>query len=205
MRTAHDIARARRSRAGFTLLEMLIALGLVALVVTNIVLAMDGSTKAYEVSSSRVEVEDQARRTLDKIALAVMGSSREGLAPGQQFPLHTDTLTYQLNLGYEDGEAVWSDPERIEREEQAAQITWSKNPGVAGEQRVVWTKWVRDHMAGEIGGNFIDDNGNGLIDERGLSFTIEEDLVTIRLTLERTGVDGNPVTVALETQVNVRN
>lgn len=205
MSNAHDIARARRSRAGFTLLEMLIALGLVALVVTNIVLAMEGSTKAYETSSSRVEVEDQARRTLDKIALAVMGSSREGLAPGQQFPLDTHVLTYQLILGYEDGAAVWSDPERIEREEQAAQITWSKNPGVAGEQRVVWTKWVRDTMAGEIGGNLIDDNGNGLTDERGLSFTIEEDLVTIRLTLERPGLDGNPVTVALETQVNVRN
>jgi prepilin-type N-terminal cleavage/methylation domain-containing protein len=205
MNTAPDIARARRPRAGFTLLEMLIALGLVALVVTNIVLAMQGSTKAYETSSSRVEIEDQARRTLDKIALAVMGSSREGLAPGQQFPLDTHVLTYQLILGYEDGEAVWSDPERIEREEQAAQITWSKNPGVAGEQRVVWTKWVRDTMAGEIGGNLIDDNDNGLTDERGLSFTIEEDLVTIRLTLERPGLDGNPVTVALETQVNVRN
>ena len=205
MNASCDIARARRSRAGFTLLEMLIALGLVALVVTNLVLAMDGSTKAYEVSSSRVEVEDQARRTLDKIALAVMGSSREGLAPGQEFPFDTHVLTYQLILGYEDGEAVWSDPERIEREEQAAQVTWSKNPGVAGEQRVVWTKWVRDTMAGEIGGNGIDDNGNGLIDDRGLSFTIEEDLVTIRLTLERTGVDGNPMTVALETQVNVRN
>jgi type II secretory pathway pseudopilin PulG len=205
MRHAHDIRRARRSRAAFTLLEMIISLGLVALVVTNIVLAMRSSTQAYEVGSSRVEVEDQARRTLDKIALAVMGSSREGLAPGQLHPLHTPSLTYQLILGYEDGEAVWSDPERIEREQQAAQITWSKNPGVAGEQRVVWTKWVRDYMAGEIGGNLIDDNENGLIDERGLSFTIEEDLVTIRLTLEKVAPDGTRVTVPVETQVNVRN
>lgn len=205
MRHAPDIRRARRSRAAFTLLEMLISLALVALVVTNIVLAMRTSTQAYEVGSSRVEVEDQARRTLDKIALAVMGSSREGLAPGQLYPLDTPSLTYQLILGYEDGEAVWSDPERIEREQQAAQITWSKNPGAAGEQRVVWTKWVRDYMAGEIGGNGVDDNDNGLIDERGLSFTIEEDLVTIRLTLEKVAPDGTRVTVPVETQVNVRN
>lgn len=204
MNTAHDIRRARPSRAGFTLLEMVISLALVALVVTNIVLAMNGSTKAYEVGSSRDEVEDQARRTLDRIALAVMGSSREGLAPGQEAPLHTHVLTYQLNLGYEDGEAVWSDPERIEREEQAAQITWKKNPGVAEEQRVVWTKWVRDYMDGEVF-NGVDDNGNGLIDEKGLSFTIEEDLVTIRLTLEKTAPDGSRITVPLETQVNVRN
>lgn len=193
-----------RTRAGFTLLETIISVGLVALVVTNIVMAMDSSTKAYQAGASRVEVEDQARRTLDRIALAVMGSSREGLAPGQEFPLDTASLTYQLNLGYQDGEVVWSDPERIEREEQAAQITWSKNPDVAGEQRVVWTKWVRDYMQGEVQ-NGVDDNGNGLIDEKGLSFTIEENLVTIRLTLEKIGPDGHPVTVPLETQVDVRN
>jgi len=193
-----------RTRAGFTLLEMIISVGLVALVVTNIVMAMDSSTKAYEAGASRVEVEDQARRTLDRIALAVMGSSREGLAPGQEFPFDTDSLTYQLNLGYQDGEVVWSDPERIRREEVAAQITWSKNPGIPGEQRVVWTKWVSEYMKGEVL-NGIDDNGNGLIDEKGLSFTIEENLVTIRLTLEKTGPDGNSVTVPLETQVDVRN
>lgn len=204
MRRAPDVLRARRSHAGFTLLEMVISIGLVALVITNIVMAMDSSTKAYRAGASRVEVEDQARRTLDRIALAVMGSSREGLAPGQEFPFDTHVLTYQLNLGYQDGEVVWSDPERIQREEQAAQITWSRNPGDPDEQRVVWTKWVRDYMQGEVF-NGIDDNGNGLVDEKGLSFTIEEDLVTIRLTLEKAGPDGNPVTVPLETQVDVRN
>lgn len=204
MKRAHGNARARRSRAGFTLLEMVIALTLVALVVTNIVMAMESGTKAYEAGSSRGEIEDQARRTLDRIALAIMGSTRDGLAPGQEAPLHTSSLTYQLNLGYEDGEAVWSDPERIERDEQAAQIAWLRNPGAAEEQRVVWTKWVREYMDGEVQ-NGIDDNGNGLIDESGLSFTLEEDLVTIRLTLERPGPDGRPVTVPLMTQVNVRN
>jgi len=204
MRIARDIRRARASRAAFTLLEMVISIGLVALVVTNIVLAMDTSTKAYEVGSSRVEIEEQARRTLDRIALAIMGSSRDGLAPGQEHPLHTSSLTYQLNLGYQDGEAVWSDPERIEREEEAALIAWSRNPGAPEEQRVVWTKWVREYMNGEVA-NGIDDNGNGLIDEKGLSFTINGDLVTIRLTLERVGPDGTALTVPLETQVNVRN
>jgi len=204
VKTHAHIFRASSTRAAFTLLEVVIALGLVTLVVTNIVLAMDSSTKAYEASSSHREVEDQARRTLDRIALAVMGSSKDGLAPGQQFPLDTASLTYQLNLGYKDGEAVWSDPERIEREEAKAQVTWSKNPETPEEQRIVWTKWVREYMDGEVF-NGIDDNGNGLIDEKGLSFTIQEDLVTIRLTLERVGPDGHPVTVHLETMVNVRN
>lgn len=200
MRRAHD----ERSRAGFTLLEVAISIGLVALVIANIVMAMDSSTKAYQSGASREEVEDQARRTLDRIALAVMGASREGLAPGQETPLDTDSLTYQLNLGYQDGETVWSDPERIQRDAQA-QVTWSKNPGIPGEQRVVWTKWVREFTAGELGLNGIDDNGNGLTDERGLSFTIQDDLVTIRLTLEKSGSDGNPIVVPLETQVDVRN
>lgn len=204
MRTASDIRRARRPRAAFTMLEMIISLALVGLVVTNIVMAMNSSTKAYESGASRIEVEDQARRTLDRIALAVMGSSRDGLAPGQEHPFHTDSLTYQLNLGYEDGEAVWSDPERIRAEEAAAQITWSKNPGAPEEQSVVWTRWVREYMDGEVF-NGVDDNGNGLVDESGLSFTLEGDLVTIRLTLEKVGADGQPVTVPLETQVNVRN
>lgn len=204
MRRAAAIRPARTARAGFTLLEVVIALGLVVLVVSNVVMALSSSTKAYEAGSSRGEVEDQARRTLDRIALAVMGSSRAGLAPGQEFPLDTSSLTYQLNLGFEDGEAVWSEPERIEREVGPGQVTWKRNPGTAEQERVVWTNWVREFMAGEVF-NGVDDNGNGLVDEKGLSFTLEASLVTIRITLEREGPDGNPITVALETQVDVRN
>jgi prepilin-type N-terminal cleavage/methylation domain-containing protein len=204
MSSAGGNDRAPGRNGGFTLLEMLIACSLVGLVVTNIVLAMNSSTKAYETGASCSQVEDQARRTLDRIALAVMGSSREGLAPGQEFPLDTSSLTYQLNLGYEDGEPVWSAPERIERVDAGEQVVWIQNPATPERRQVVWSKWVRDYLAGETF-NGIDDNGNGLIDEKGLSFTIEENLVTIRLTLERKGPDGRLITVPVETQVNVRN
>ena len=53
--------------------------------------------------------------------------------------------------------------------------------------------------------NNVDDNMNGITDETGLSFVVDGDSVTIRLTLERMNKEGNPVRVSKETTVTCRN
>ena len=53
--------------------------------------------------------------------------------------------------------------------------------------------------------NGVDDNGNGLIDEQGLAFTIFRNTVTIRLSLLRLSADGQPIEKTVETTVTCRN
>jgi hypothetical protein len=64
--------------------------------------------------------------------------------------------------------------------------------------------WVRELLEGELP-NGLDDNGNGLIDESGLSFEIDGDTITIRLTLERFDAEGTLITRTVETAVTLKN
>jgi prepilin-type N-terminal cleavage/methylation domain-containing protein len=193
-----------RPRGGFTLVEVMIALALGALVLVNVVMVLDTSSKAYEAGTSVNEMEFQADRTLDRIALAIMSSRRESLMIAAETPLMATSLSYHSTLGMEDGEVVEGEPERIEFVIVEGQVRWTENPGLAGERSVIWANWVRDFLEGELP-NGVDDNGNGLIDETGLSFDVDGERVNIRLTLERPGPDGKNITRTRETVVVCRN
>mgnify|MGYP000916787162 FL=1 len=68
----------------------------------------------------------------------------------------------------------------------------------------MWTRASAKFLEGEIS-NGIDDNGNGLIDERGLSFEVQGKMVVIRITIEKPGPEGTLSTKTLETRVTCRN
>ena len=198
-------ARTTARRAGFTLIEVMVAITLLGLVVTNLYMVLADSSKAFGSEAAVFDAEMQARRTLDRIAMAVIGSSRDSLFQTPVSPVSTSELSFKSNLGVEDGEPVWSDPQKISMtEEQDAAVTWFENPGAPAERRIVWSKWVRAFADGEIS-NGVDDNGNGLVDEKGLSFEIEGDMVVIRLTIEKVAPDGTVVTRQLESRVTCRN
>ena len=84
------------------------------------------------------------------------------------------------------------------------QVIWRDKPGEVDERSVVWSRWVSDFLENELP-NGIDDNGNGLIDESGLTFVIDGSMVTIRLTLQRTGSDGKSSVYSREATVHCRN
>jgi hypothetical protein len=166
-------------------------------------LRMSRTSEASDVGA--IELEDQARRLLDRISYAIVGTDKEKLFPDPATPIHSSELSYEVVIGVEDGELVWGDPERIGLEpDDATRLVWNRNPGDVDQQRSVWCNVVRPFIAGEIP-NGIDDNGNGLVDERGLSFTMEGNMVTIRVTLERMRREGPPLTQVVETTVRVRN
>lgn len=190
--------------AGWTLLELLMGLVLLTLLVMKTYETVSVATEAAEDVTEDVVIEDQARRVLRQIAYAVMGANRESLAPDAAAPFSTEDLRYQVNLGIQDGVVVWSDPEQIAMNEDDLEVFWRQNPDAEGERRVVWTKLVSPYLEGELP-NGMDDNGNGLIDEEGLSFTVAGDSVTIRITLQRQAGDGELLTRTLETTVTCRN
>ncbi len=198
------VPRSRSPRSGLTLIELMLAVVLLAIVFAKAHEALTSASKSSGRETREMVLEDQARRVLRQIAYAVMGANRETLIPDTEAPLSTEDLRFQVNLGIQDGEVIWSDPEGVSLEETAAAVFWSQNPGAVDEQRVVWTKLVAPYLAGELP-NGMDDNGNGLIDEKGLSFVVDRNSVKISLTLERVGDDGERTVNTVSTTVTCRN
>jgi hypothetical protein len=193
-------------RAGWTLIEVVLAATLTVGVVTKAAFVVHSALGLAGVEGASMHYEDQARRVMERIQLAIMGSDRDTLFPEIE-EIHSKSIRYNFSLGLEDGAVVWSAPEEIRLAPGAGAegaVEWRENPGAADERRAVWTSLVSPLLEGELV-NGVDDNGNGLIDEDGLSFVLEGDRVVIRLTLRRPEVDGRTVTETVESIVYCRN
>ena len=188
-------------RAGWTLVELLLAAGLTGLVMAKAAFVLREAFRAAGRSTATMHSEDQARAVMERISLAVMGSDKDSLFPGVE-SVHSSAIRYSMSLGLENGELVWSDPEEIRLD--GTSIQWRENPDAAEERRVTWSNIVSPLLAGETV-NGVDDNGNGLVDEDGLSFVLEGDSVRIRLTIQRPEVDGRTVPQTVESVVYLRN
>jgi len=191
-------------RSGYTLVELSICMVLLVIVTFKAAMLFDIATETQTEDTAQVALEDQARRTLDQIAFAVMGADRETLFPDPASPTYSEDVEYHVSLGVQGGVVIWGDPEKIALGGAGSQVVWSQNPGAANERRVVWANVVRPFLEGEVF-NGVDDNGNGLVDEKGLNFTLQGDRVTIRMSLERTNSDGNVYTQSVESSVTLRN
>ena len=97
------MSRPHARRDGFTVIELIIAMTLVGLVLTKLTLVMEQARRAHEDESVSMALGDQANELLDKIAYALVGSSREKLLPGSSAPFFGASLSYQISLGVEDG------------------------------------------------------------------------------------------------------
>lgn len=191
-------------RSGLTFIEITISMVLLVIIGFKASLLLGMAAEVGEQKTTRIVLEDQAMRVLDQVSFAVMGADRETLFPDPDSPTYTEIVDYNVSLGVQDGEVVWSDPERIEMSAAADQVVWTSRPGEVNERRVVWCNIVRPFLAGELP-NGVDDNGNGLVDESGLNFTLQGNTVQIRLTLERTNADGDLINETVETRVTLRN
>lgn len=195
----------RERRSGFTIIELLIALALLTILFVKLTMVINEASKTHRRESLVMALEDQAILVLDRISFAIIGSDAETLIPEPEAPFFTPEIEYQVSLGVEDGEVVWSDPEIIGLDEtDPALLYWGKNKDALDERVVVWCRTVAELMKDELL-NGVDDNGNQITDETGLSFVVDGDSVTIRLTLERLGKEGEPIRVSKETTVTCRN
>lgn len=191
--------------AGFTLIEVGVAVVLAGVVLANILLVLSDTRERFVVQSVNKDVDAEARRALDRIAKAVMGAVRDGLYTSLSAPLSAESINFASVIGVQDGQPVVSEPQRIAMTEDPAwSVTWYLNPGQEQETHVIWARDLANLGQGEVP-NGLDDNANGLIDEKGLAFEVEGPMVRITLTIERQGPDGKPVTKRLETKVTCRN
>lgn len=180
-------------RAGFTLVETLVALTIFALVAVNIAVVLRAGRAAAATGTFMATLSDELNQTVDRIALALMGADAAALDGPQLKPLSSEYVRFQACLGVEEGSVVHGPIEEIEwaaSTDESGRILWRENPESAEERRVVWSSAVPHTYMHEVAGNGVDDNGNAIEDEGGLAFTMDGARVDIHVTVERVGQDG---------------
>lgn len=155
-----------------------------------------------------LELEVLAAQTLDRVVLALMSAQAEGIDPLNEAPLNDRQITYVISRGVDqNGDVVWSDPESVGLVDGTDEVVWQRNPGAPDELRVVWGRYVAQAALGESIGNLADDNGDGLIDEYGLSFHLDDGgaSAVIQLSLARETEAGNMLRTSARQRVAFRN
>ncbi|MEW6071984.1 MAG: type II secretion system protein [Planctomycetota bacterium] len=194
----------RRDRRGFTLLELIFAIGLLTFVVIKLTIVLSEAREVHSRETAAMTLEDRAREILDRVSYALIGADAGTLDPAASFPFFAHGLEYKISLGIEDGETVWSDVEYIGLAEGSPELRWGRHMGEPDEEIVVWCRNVAELIEDELA-NGADDNGNEMADETGLTFTMVGDTVTILLTLETAGDAGGNPQCTVETKVTCRN
>lgn len=189
-------------RSGLSLVELLIALALTALIVSQTTILLDAANQSNELQTVQADLESRGRLAIDRIALALMGADLASITPEPIHPLHTSEIAFGRWLGTQDGVEITSDQERIRMSEDGGSVIWSQESRIRRE--VVWCNVVTRYLDGEQP-NDADDNGNQLVDEAGLTFYIEGRRVLVELSVGSVTRSGSRHTKKFMTEVTCRN
>jgi hypothetical protein len=209
------------SRQGLTLVEAAIALTLLMVVLFGAANVMRQAQGAFETGRALTALQTKTHRTLHRIADHLVPAELGSLDPVPGEVLASTTLGYRHPIGVDDTDIEWGPTLQLRLELDSGEVddgldndgdglrdesnlVWRREPGTPQEVRVVWCRDVRRNLEGEEP-NLIDDNGNGLIDERGLAFQLVGDVLTIRLSLESPVPGGAPLVTTAQTSVRIRN
>lgn len=209
------------TRSGFSLVELTVAVALLAIVLTAVLIL--GSTTSSAVTTGTVssDVDTVLGRTLERVSRELVVTGLGVLQPDPLPPFGSEVLDYQKPVGVSSGVALWSNRHRIGFEYENGEIDdgldnnhngladegvvfWTQDVNLPTERRVVFCHSVREYLEGEQA-NGLDDNGNGLTDERGFCVVRQGETLIVRVTIERRGAKGRRFTQTLTTSVKPRN
>jgi prepilin-type N-terminal cleavage/methylation domain-containing protein len=199
-------------RSGFTLVEVLIASVIFALISVNIAMVTRTGSQATANGLLHELLDSELDLTLDRIKLALMSASADNVYPQVSAPASNERIEFSTSLGVQSGIHVMGDPERIEwipSENDTGRVIWTQSLGLPGERQIQWSRSVPTLQNKEVL-NLNDDNQNGLVDEPGLSFhmnhaTDEEMQVFITLTITKTDASGNLIPANRQVNITCRN
>jgi hypothetical protein len=175
-----------------------VSVTLVGALLAAVALTTRTASRSYEQGRHRDQLGTRADRALERLADEFGDAERAGLLPEPLEPWGSSFLAYRHATGFVDGEVVFGTTT------EEGSVVSTVNAGLPDEQRTVLARGVPRLLEGELE-NGEDDNQNGLIDEPGLSFVAHEDVLTIRLTLQSVGPEGQPSVRTVETSVRMRN
>ena len=208
------------ARGGFTLVELAVAMVLLSVIGGLFFLTTETTSNATRTGVAVAELDARALRALDRVCESLKSSSGDLVTPKAASPFSGTQLDFKRGLGADGaGKVVWGPLERFALVYDEAndgvdndgdglvdegKLVWTEKPGLAGSRSSVVCEGVREYLAGEkLDGN--DENGNGLIDERGFALVFDGNRVTVRLTLESRDGDGHPLSTTVQRSVVFRN
>ena len=209
--------RARPSDRGMTLVELAIATTILATVVVALAAGMSTAFGVFRGTVTFVDLERRANAALDKIASELADVPESALITDLEAVDFTSSISYQRQTGWADGAPVFG---------PVTTIAWAPDPmdptdgkdndgdgvideGVitrkaGSESPITIATNVALLFEGETDDNK-DENGNGLADETGLSFSLEGGAVAIRITMTRRGPDGEVSTASAESSIRLQD
>lgn len=216
------VGQTRATNQGFTLIELAITMGIAGLVLGSLARVLDSSKSNYGRGSAVAQVQNDARRTLDRVAAELENGGFGTLLPNP-VGVAVDDLVFQAATGIDGatGALLFGNSNRLRFVYETGEmnngldddgdglidegcLVLTKNYLLAGEVRVVLAHGVAEFLEGETA-NGADDNSNGLVDERGFCMTRAGNLLQVRLTLARPVTGGDPAIASVETALRLKN
>lgn len=209
-------------RSGTTLVEVVLGLSLFCVFASSAFLAMDSSSRSFRTEAAAVNLDYLSRKALDEVCDRMRAADFNSITPAPAVGAPFSTLSFEVAIGFDavNGEPAWGPVETLSWESDPTdpddgidndadglidegQLVWQE-AGADG-RRVVVCSWVSAALEGEIAGNNKDDNGNGLVDERGFCIEYVGSRALARLTLERPDPSGRIVRRSSTRTVTPRN
>jgi prepilin-type N-terminal cleavage/methylation domain-containing protein len=204
----------KNEQSGFSIIEMVISVSLLAVVLASASMAVKRGNDLFVQVSVNNDVSSRSARTINRVVQELRGASDTTFVQDLRTPtgvlpkVWSPMLEFQVAEDW-NGAVVWGAPRRLVLELQAGEVdnglddnrnglvdertlVLLTNPGMADEERLVLAHGVAELLEGELP-NGLDDNGNQIVDEQGFCLDLDEDALTIRLTLERMGPQGRVV------------
>jgi hypothetical protein len=209
------------SRRGVTAVELAFGLALLALLVGFSAQLADTGRGAYTTASTKAAGDLRARRAIDRVAEELSLAVASTLLPVPDDLFGTEELVFRqvesidgtnvtmappvrLRLEYDEGErddGLDNDGDGLVDE---CRLVLTRDLGGEGEHEIILLRDVNELHEGELE-NAEDDDGNGLVDERGFCVSLEDGLLTVRITTA-TPTDGGPPNLrSFETSLMLRN
>lgn len=216
--------------AGFTVIEVLISLGVLASLLLISLRVGTSSSSAYRQATTGAQLSAEAKLTVDRVAMELQMAS-----VGTFFPdldaggvTNTSSLTFQQLVDIVGAAPVYGGPTpgevmQLDLRLSAGEVddgldndgdglvderslVLVRDLGAASELEVTLCANVTERLEGEGGlPDGEDDNGNGLVDEAGFDIARNGDVLTIRLSVAGTDFRGQTMVRTAETAVRLRN
>lgn len=212
--------RARRSRAGFSLLELSMAVSLFAVVMGSaLTLVLDGRDLA-RASQQRASATRKAQAALDR-ALDELREASEAITPDPSGASGADNLQFQVPLTVNGSVVTWSGVRILRFEADPAdplgggdqdsdglidegRLVFVRDAGALNERRVVLANNVPLRDPDELVNN-ADDDGDGVSDEGGFNVRRVGGVLTLRLVVSEPGVGATRQIGRAEASLVLRN
>ncbi|MFT4539931.1 MAG: hypothetical protein ACI841_004758 [Planctomycetota bacterium] len=211
-----------RAQAGITLIEVLMASGLMATALGAVAMMSSKTEDAYQTASAALRIEQNLHGGLQRAAMELTTTGTDHLNPPNPVEgIAFSTLDFQRVIGNTGGVPDLGSLDRLALELADGEVddgldndsdglideqelVFRTNVGTADEKRVVLCNHVLEYIEGEMPDG-ADNNGNLLEDEGGFHFVRSGNILTLRLSAGGFDHTGHLIVRTSELSVRMRN